>query len=88
MRCAKAREMYLSHYDGLLDEKERILLQQHLDVCAECAAFAEEMDRCLSLAHGLPDVEPAENFEWNVKRRILEEKARAMRSRPVKAANE
>ncbi|MBN1885924.1 MAG: hypothetical protein JW876_10435 [Candidatus Krumholzibacteriota bacterium] len=73
--------MYLSHFDGLLDEKQRILLQQHLDACAACAAFAGEMDRCLALVHDLPDVEPSENFEWNVKRRILEERARAVRSR-------
>ena len=79
MRCSKARELFFGNYDRLLNETQRIKLQTHLDRCPECASFVEEMEACLGVLRELPELTPSENFEWNLKRRILQEKSRLMR---------
>ena len=38
------------------------------------------MDGCLDLLHQLPEESPSESFEWNLKRRIMQEKARSSRA--------
>jgi hypothetical protein len=79
MRCAKARELYFGSYDGIIDEAKRMKLQAHLDRCAGCASFVEEMEGCLGMLKDLPELSPSENFSWNLKRRILQEKSRLLR---------
>ncbi len=79
MRCAKVRDYYLRNRDGLLNEVEKMKLEEHMDRCAACAKFAGEMDRCLDLLVDLPEMSPSENFEWNLKRAVLHEKTRLMR---------
>lgn len=79
MRCAKVRDYYLRNRDGLLNEMEKMKLEEHMDRCASCTSFAREMDRCLDLLVDLPEASPSDNFEWNLKRAILHEKTRIMR---------
>ncbi len=79
MRCNKARGLYLRNRDGLLDESGRMKLQEHLNVCGSCAGYVTEMDQCLDLLGDLSECCPSENFEWNLKRRIVQEKARLVR---------
>ncbi|HUV36561.1 MAG TPA: zf-HC2 domain-containing protein [Patescibacteria group bacterium] len=79
MRCSKARELFFGNYDGLIDEAQKMKLQAHLDRCSECTSFVEEMESSLGMLKGLPDITPSENFGWNLKRRILQEKSHLMR---------
>ncbi len=79
MRCAKVRDYYLRNRDGLLNEADKMKLEEHMDRCAACAKFAREMDQCLDLLVDLPEASPSENFEWNLKRAILHEKTRMIR---------
>ncbi len=79
MRCKKARRLYFLNHDGMLDESKRMKLEEHINICPECAAFVEEMDRSLGLLSDLAQPEPTENFEWNLKRRILLEKSKMAR---------
>ena len=79
MRCAKVRDCCLKNRDGLLNEAEKMKLEEHMDRCASCASFAREMNRCLDLLVDLSEASPSENFEWNLKRAILHEKTRLMR---------
>ncbi len=79
MRCSKARELFFGNYDGLLDEMQRMKLQAHLDRCPQCASFVKEMEKSLGMLKDLPEMTPSENFGWNLKRRILQEKSRLMR---------
>lgn len=81
MRCKTAQECYMKNRDGLLDEIEKMELERHIQSCRECASFAVEMDRCLSMLDDLPQMEAPDNFEWNLRRRIAMEKARVMRER-------
>ena len=79
MRCQKAREFCLKNRDGLLDEIEKMMLEKHVNSCSECAKYAKEMNCCLDLLCDLPELSPSENFEWNLKRAILQEKTRRVR---------
>jgi hypothetical protein len=81
MRCSKLRELYLRNRDGLLNEAEKMKLEEHMDVCPTCASYAREVDRCLDLLNNMPEMSPSENFEWNLKRAILHEKTRLVRQR-------
>lgn len=81
MRCSKVKELYFGNYDGLLNEAEKMKLLEHLDGCPACACFVEEMDRCLGMLKELPDLSPSENFEWNLKRRLLMERSKVIMRR-------
>ncbi len=65
--------------DGLLNEVEKMMLEKHVNSCPECAVYAKEMNCCLDLLCDLPELSPSENFEWNLKRAILQEKTRRVR---------
>lgn len=79
MRCAKVRDHYLRSRDGLLNEAEKMKLEEHMDRCSSCTNFAREIDHCLNLLADLPEASPSESFEWNLKRAILHEKTRIIR---------
>ena len=79
MRCHKAREFCLKNRDGLLNEIDKMALEKHINSCPECAVYAKEMNCCLDLLCDLPELTPSENFEWNLKRAILQEKTRRVR---------
>lgn len=80
MRCKKAREMYFKNRDGILDERGKLKLQEHLDKCDGCSEFVSEMNECLGLLEKVPQRSPSDEFEWNVKRRIMQEKVKAGRN--------
>ncbi|RJR28443.1 MAG: zf-HC2 domain-containing protein [Candidatus Latescibacterota bacterium] len=76
MKCTKAQELYYASRDGFLDESGRMRLAEHLASCPSCALFVKETDACLGVLRDLPELSPSEGFEWNVKRRIHEERNR------------
>lgn len=81
MNCTKAQNLYFSSRDNALDEAARMELARHLAGCPSCALFVREMEASLDAARSLPELSVSEGFEWNVKRRILQEKSRLMRRR-------
>ena len=81
MRCSKAKEYYFKNRDNLLNEAEKMKFQEHLAECGACALFKGEMDESLGLLSELAEPKVSENFEWNVKRRIAQEKSDILRER-------
>jgi hypothetical protein len=79
MKCNKAQDLYFWSRDDRLDEAGRMELARHLAQCPSCALFVKEMEASLDAARSLPALEVSEGFEWNVKRRILQEKSKLMR---------
>ena len=79
MKCATAQDMYFLSRDDALDERGRMELARHLAGCPSCALFVKEMDASLDAARSLPELEVSDGFEWNVKRRVLQEKSKLMR---------
>lgn len=81
MRCSKARKYYFRDRDELLGEAEKMRLEKHLSECDACLRFKEEMDGCLELLADADEPELPENFEWNVKRRIAQERTKIFRQK-------
>lgn len=83
MRCKKAQNFIFSNCDELLNEAEKMQLLEHLDGCPSCARMAGEIEACREMVNGLPELSPTESFEWNLKRRIVQEKAKIGRGSGV-----
>ena len=52
--CARARADSSARLDGELAELDAARLRAHLHACAECRAFAEEIERAAALLRGAP----------------------------------
>ena len=83
MRCKKAQDFIFSNCDELLNEAEKMQLLEHLDGCPSCARMAKEIEACREMVNDLPELSPSESFEWNLKRRIVQEKAKTGRGSGV-----
>jgi len=79
MKCSKAQDLYFLSRDGALDEAGRMELARHLGHCSSCGLLVKEMEASLDAARSLPELSVSDGFEWNVKRRIMQEKSRLMR---------
>ena len=79
MKCRKAQDLYFLSRDGALDEAGRMELARHLAHCYSCGLLVKEMEASLDAARSLPELSVGEGFEWNVKRRIMQEKSKLMR---------
>ncbi len=75
MRHKKIKSLLGAYYDGELEEKERIIIERHLEKCEECLSELNIIKE-IELLSSEPVHEPGENY-WNsfagrVKRRISE----------------
>ena len=69
MRCNKARENLSLELDGILPPDSTIDLQKHLDACADCRQYREDL---LLGQRLLAATEPqlSENFEWRLQLKL------------------
>jgi hypothetical protein len=74
MKCRQAKNLIFDHIDGMISEPDQIALEVHLNQCSECESMATGLSRSLDLLHKLPAIKPSENFNWNVRLRLLKEK--------------
>ncbi|MCP4549031.1 MAG: zf-HC2 domain-containing protein [bacterium] len=72
MNCKNAKESICSYLDDLLTQQEQAELNLHLEDCADCSSYLEDLREGLDMLHELPLESPSENFEWNLKRKINE----------------
>ncbi|MCX5752426.1 MAG: zf-HC2 domain-containing protein [Candidatus Krumholzibacteria bacterium] len=79
MKCRKAQDLYFLSRDGALDEAGRMELARHLAHCSSCGLLVKEMEASLDAIGSLPELSVSDGFEWNVKRRIMQEKSKLMR---------
>ena len=69
MFCNKARNWINLERDGMLPADKLIALEKHLDSCAECRAYREDLATMNRLL-GAADAEPPANFEWKLQLRL------------------
>ena len=62
MECDKAKELLSAYLDGEVTEKERHLLEEHLDSCKSCRQEFEELRRIVGLVASLPKEAAPEGF--------------------------
>lgn len=69
MFCNKARNWINLERDGMLPADKLVALEKHLDSCAECRAYREDLATMNRLL-GAADAEPPANFEWKLQLRL------------------
>ncbi len=62
MECDKAKELLSAYLDGEVTEKERHLVEEHLDSCKSCRQELEELRRIVGLVASLPKEAAPEGF--------------------------
>lgn len=74
MKCRNARKLVYEFIDGLKDDTKRLDLEQHLAGCLACDKLASQLTRSLDLLHRAPKEKTGEDFAWNLRMRINQER--------------
>ncbi len=69
MLCYSARKLINQEMDGRLPDRKVRPLAEHVDRCAKCAAFRDELDTGRRLLRATAD-EPSESFEWTLQLKL------------------
>lgn len=69
MRCSKAQEFLSLDLDGALPPSKTTNLQEHLDQCAACRSYREDL-RLGQRLLGATEPELPENFDWKLQLRL------------------
>lgn len=70
MRCSDAKRLCCGHLDRELTRAEVEAFQAHLRDCPECAAQVEQLEECVELLRGLPEIDPGRGFLECVQEKI------------------
>jgi len=74
MKCRRAKHLIYDFIDGVIAEKDRIELEDHLGQCTGCEALTSSLSKSLDLLHRVPTESLDENFTWKVRLRIARER--------------
>ncbi len=74
MKCRRAKGLIYDFIDGIIDDSNRIALEQHLGECKSCEDLSTGLSRSLELLHRAPLAEPDANFTWKVRLRLARER--------------
>jgi len=77
MKCRIAKKLTFEFVDGLEDDTKRLDLEKHLAECKECDKFATQLTRSLDLLHRAPQETTSDNFAWNVRLKLNQERVGA-----------
>jgi anti-sigma factor RsiW len=73
--CQRLKHLMFDFAEGELDEKDRAAIQEHLDACADCNRFVEQI-RALRMRLGrLKPVQTSDDFILRLRSRIRQESA-------------
>jgi hypothetical protein len=62
MNCNEIKDMLSSYIDGELDEKDMLLVEEHIHNCEECRRELEEYNKILHVLHHMPEEEPPKGY--------------------------
>ena len=62
MNCRSFRKLHVTYVDGLLDERQSVKMDAHLDECERCARWNTAIRRGLLVARNLPTIQPSPDF--------------------------
>ena len=69
MFCTKARNWINLERDGQLPADKTVPLEKHLDSCAECRAYRDDLALASRLLAATAE-QPADNFDWKLQLRL------------------
>ena len=71
MRCHDICENLSAYIDGMLDQADASLVEQHLEFCPGCKAEYDDLLATVELIRGLPEVEMPPGFRDELKKRLI-----------------
>jgi len=74
VNCRNARKLVFQFIDGIVDDTKRLELEKHLGQCPACDKLASELTRSMDLLHRAPQEKTSENFAWNLRMKINQER--------------
>jgi hypothetical protein len=77
MKCRIAKKLTFEFVDGLEDDTKRLELEKHVAECKDCDKFATQLTRSLDLLHRAPQETTGDNFAWNVRLKLNQERVAA-----------
>jgi predicted anti-sigma-YlaC factor YlaD len=74
MKHNKIQKKFLLYNDGYLSEAEKLLIEQHLDVCGDCKRYFEELANIWNEERKLESPLPSQALWYDLKDRIEKER--------------
>ncbi len=62
MKCKHVQQKLVDYSESLVDQKTRLLIEEHLQSCSECAQELKDFEETVSLLQSVPIQEPPETF--------------------------
>jgi hypothetical protein len=82
VNCNNYESFFSSYLDGELDQEARDALRFHLNGCFRCRTKLNDMERTVSVMHGLASARPGPHFDQVLRSRLHEERTREVYTRP------
>ncbi|MGE5415894.1 MAG: zf-HC2 domain-containing protein [Acidobacteriota bacterium] len=86
MKCQVARELLSPYIDYELTENEKVMLEEHLSVCAHCNKELAELRSMVDCLHQLGELQAPTGFMTELHSRLLEVKVVPFESKKTAAA--
>jgi len=71
MRCHDICENLSAYIDGMLEQSDASLVEQHLESCPGCKSEYDDLLVTVELVRGLPEVKPPPGFRDELKERMI-----------------
>jgi anti-sigma factor RsiW len=72
MKCTEFIALTSEYVDGYLCGPEVAAFDAHLQRCAACARYLRVVEQGISLAREMDEIQPSEDFDWRLNRRLRE----------------
>lgn len=84
MKCEQIKRLLSPYVDGMVDDKEKELVEAHIVICTECRQQVDDYRRIGSMMQQLEPPSLPVDFAANLNRRVLDEQNKIMGSYTLK----
>lgn len=79
MKCKQVQKILSEYLDGIVSEKKKRQIQQHLEICRDCSEQLRLLEKTVNLLRQVPEVCVPANFVSGVMEKIQEKQVRRSR---------
>ena len=80
INCKRAEDFMSDYLEGLLVEKKRKTMENHLQDCSRCASICENMQRTIHVLGTVAEIAPSPSFERTLREKLQEDRDRSDRT--------
>jgi anti-sigma factor RsiW len=73
MNCENIRELLNAYIDGILSDKDRAVVESHLQTCNDCRNELDELKAAIKLVRGMDRIVPPPWFAEQVMSKVRED---------------